>query len=77
MPSTVFPSAQDKCLLLTSPLIEPGSSFSLEPVAVLSVSADDFEKYLTHITVADSLKHIRDGLGAGSRSAGDSWFVGI
>ena len=77
MPSTVFPSARDKCLLLTSPLIEPGSSFPLVPVAVLSVSAGDFEKYLTRITLVDSLKHIRDGLGAGSPSAGYSWFVGI
>lgn len=75
MPSTVFPSARDKCLLLTSPLIEPGSSFSLEPV--LSVSAGDFEKYLTRITLVDSLKHIRDGLGGGSPSAGYSWYVGI
>jgi hypothetical protein len=46
-------------------------------VAGLSVSAGDFEKYLTRITVVDSLKHIRDGLGAGSPSAGYSWYVGI
>jgi hypothetical protein len=46
-------------------------------VAVQSVSAGDFEKYLTRINLVDSLKHIRDELGAGSPSAGDSWYVGI
>jgi len=34
-------------------------------------------KYLTRITVVDSLKNIRDGLGSGSPSVGYSWYVGM
>jgi hypothetical protein len=34
-------------------------------------------KYLTRISLVDSLKHIRDGLGSGSPSVGFSWYVGI
>jgi DMSO/TMAO reductase YedYZ molybdopterin-dependent catalytic subunit len=34
-------------------------------------------KYLTRISLVDSLKHVRDGLGSGSPSVGFSWYVGI
>jgi DMSO/TMAO reductase YedYZ molybdopterin-dependent catalytic subunit len=34
-------------------------------------------KYLTRISLVDSLERIRDGLGSGSPSVGFSWYVGI
>jgi DMSO/TMAO reductase YedYZ molybdopterin-dependent catalytic subunit len=34
-------------------------------------------KFLSRITVTDTMKNIRDGLGSGSPSAGYSWYAGI
>ena len=34
-------------------------------------------KFLNRITVTDTMKHIGDGLGSGSPSAGYSWYAGI
>jgi DMSO/TMAO reductase YedYZ molybdopterin-dependent catalytic subunit len=34
-------------------------------------------KYLSRITVTDTMKNIGDGLGSGSPSAGYSWYAGI
>jgi hypothetical protein len=34
-------------------------------------------KFLNRITVTDTMKHIGDGLGSGSPSAGYSWCAGI
>jgi DMSO/TMAO reductase YedYZ molybdopterin-dependent catalytic subunit len=34
-------------------------------------------KYLSRITVTDTMKNIGDGLGSSSPSAGYSWYAGI
>jgi DMSO/TMAO reductase YedYZ molybdopterin-dependent catalytic subunit len=34
-------------------------------------------KYLSRLTVTDSLKHVEDGLGSGAPAAGYSWYAGI
>jgi len=34
-------------------------------------------KYISHITVTDSMKHIGDGPGSPAPAAGYSWYAGI
>jgi DMSO/TMAO reductase YedYZ molybdopterin-dependent catalytic subunit len=34
-------------------------------------------KYLSRLTVTDTLKNVRDGMGSGSPSEGYSWYAGI
>jgi hypothetical protein len=34
-------------------------------------------KYLSHITVTDTMKNIGDGLGSPAPAAGYSWYAGI
>ena len=34
-------------------------------------------KYLSHITITDTMKHIGKGLGSSSPEAGYSWYAGI
>jgi len=34
-------------------------------------------KYITRLTVTDSMKGIRDGLGSASPAGGYSWYAGI